>query len=201
VDANVLAFVAAVAALLATPGPTNTLLAASGAAVGVRRSLRLMAAEVSGYFLSITALMLALGGFVAAHPRVSIALKLVASVWLAWCAVQLWRRAGAAFRVDDAPISFRRVFVTTLLNPKGLVFAFVIFPRGGPWEIAPWLAGFAGLVLLVATGWIALGSALARSAGTLATPRRIYLLASLALATFAAVVAGSAVAAVAGAVR
>ena len=53
---DVLPFVAGTVSLLAIPGPTNTLLAASGASVGWSRSLHLLAAELGGYMLAILAL-------------------------------------------------------------------------------------------------------------------------------------------------
>ena len=188
-----LTFVAAVVALLATPGPTNTLLAASGAAAGVTRSLKLLLAENAGYLISISILAVALGPLVAAKPALALAIRLAAAAWLTGCAVQLWAEAGRGFGVADASITMTRVFVTTLLNPKALIFAFVIFPRGTLAELAPWLAAFSGLVVIVATGWIALGATLAYSAGTLVTPRRVWRVAAVGIAGFAVVVAGSAI--------
>ncbi|MES1149390.1 MAG: hypothetical protein ABUL53_09420, partial [Bradyrhizobium guangdongense] len=58
---DVLPFILAAASLLAIPGPTNTLLATSGAGVGVARSLPLLAAELGGYLLSILLLPSVLG--------------------------------------------------------------------------------------------------------------------------------------------
>ena len=43
-----LAFVLSVVALLAVPGPTNTLLATAGGLGGVRRAIPLIPAEVTG---------------------------------------------------------------------------------------------------------------------------------------------------------
>ena len=122
-------------------------------------------------------------------------LKLAASAWLACCAARMWNHAGAEVGARETPISVRQVFVTTLLNPKALIFALVIIPQGPLVRIAPWLAGFSGLVILVALGWITFGALLARSAGHLATPRRIRRVAALGLAVFATVVASSAIAA------
>nr|HML44513.1 lysine transporter LysE [Hyphomicrobium zavarzinii] len=48
-----IAFSLAVLAILGTPGPTNTLLAASGALVGWRRSLPLIGAEGEGFRIAM----------------------------------------------------------------------------------------------------------------------------------------------------
>ena len=49
------------AAILLTPGPTNTILAASGAAMGLRQAKLLPLAEALGYALAI-------GFFLSGHP-------------------------------------------------------------------------------------------------------------------------------------
>lgn len=44
-------FISLVITILLTPGPTNTLLASSGIETGVKKSLKLIPAEVIGYSL------------------------------------------------------------------------------------------------------------------------------------------------------
>lgn len=191
-----ISFAVTVLALLATPGPTNTLLAASGAGTGVRRSLRLVPAEVCGYLVSIMVITGVFGDAIASRPAAAAGLKLAASLWLIYCAVRLWRQAGQGFGMADTAVTMRQVFVTTAFNPKAPIFALVIIPSGGIAEVAPWLAGFSGLTAGVAMLWIAFGAVVARSSGGLATPDRIWRVAALGLAAFATVIAGSAIAAV-----
>jgi len=47
-------FIGLIITILLTPGPTNTLLASSGIQAGIKRSLKLIPAEVIGYFIAIT---------------------------------------------------------------------------------------------------------------------------------------------------
>lgn len=191
-----LTFTLAVLALLATPGPTNTLLATAGAQNGWRQALRLIPAEVTGYLTTILTLLLLLGPAVAAKPNLSVALNLAAGLWLAYSAVRLWREAGSGFTERPAPIAATRIFITTLLNPKALIFALVIFPPAPAGAIAAASLGFAGMVVLVALAWISFGAAIVRGGGGMLTPRAISRIGAVALAGFAALISGSAIAAI-----
>jgi threonine/homoserine/homoserine lactone efflux protein len=191
-----LASALAVIVLLATPGPTNTLLAASGAGAGFAPSVHLVAAELAGYLTSILLLMLVAGPAVSAHPGMQVSLKVAAGAWLAYSAVRLWREAGDGFPASPAPIGFGRVFLTTLINPKALVFALVLFPSGPASDVMAATAAFAVLVMAAGLSWIGFGCLLAGSGAGLLTPRRISRGAAVVLAVFASLVTGSAVAVV-----
>lgn len=182
-------FVLAVLALLAVPGPTNTLMAASGAQRGVVPSLPLMAGELGGYFIAITVWIELVGAAAASQPWVPVVAKLVAAAFLVWSAWKLWANAGRA-DLAQRGITLGRVFATTLINPKGLVFAFAIFPHVGFVERVPYLAVFAGLVITTALGWMTLGSVAARGAAGLLTSSRVERVTALALAAFGVVLAG-----------
>ncbi|MDU6750805.1 MAG: hypothetical protein E6447_24460, partial [Bradyrhizobium sp.] len=71
---DLLTFVLSTAALLATPGPTNTLLATAGASRGARASAHLLLAELAGYLLAILLLRVVLGPVLATAPLVGHAL-------------------------------------------------------------------------------------------------------------------------------
>ena len=155
-------FALTVLLILGTPGPTNTLLATAGGTVGFRRALPLVPAEASGYLISILAIGLALGPVLTAVPALALALRLVVAGYLALLAVRLWRQG--AIDLSSAPVTPRQVFVTTLLNPKALVFALGVIPFGAArWW--PYLLGFLILLVGVALCWIAVGAALGRAAG------------------------------------
>lgn len=51
--------------------------------------------------------------------------------YLLWLAVRLWQRGGDTL-ARGALVTPGQVFVTTLLNPKALVFALGIVPFGAP---------------------------------------------------------------------
>jgi threonine/homoserine/homoserine lactone efflux protein len=157
-------FIIGTLSLLATPGPTNTLLATAGAGGGFRRSLPLLAAELSGYLLAILALRTAIGPIVAAVPAFGVALRVVVVLYLIHLALLLWRH-GESELAAGGPITFRRVFVTTLLNPKAIIFAFTLLPSTAETDtaaLAPWLAALALQIVIVGGGWIAVGALFAR---------------------------------------
>ncbi|KKB77427.1 hypothetical protein VW35_14825 [Devosia soli] len=180
------AFVLAVLGLLATPGPTNTLMAASGAQRGVRNSLHLLAGELGGYAIAITVWIEIVGAVAAREPMVATVAKLVAAAFLYWSAWKLWRTAGTA-DLGQRGITLSRVFVTTLLNPKALVFAFAIFPQLGSVERLPYDAVFALLVIATAIGWMILGALAQRGSAGLLTSARVEQITAMALTVFATV--------------
>jgi threonine/homoserine/homoserine lactone efflux protein len=192
---SVASFVLAVLALLVVPGPTNTLLAASGAAVGMRKSLKLLPMELGGYLIAIALWGHVIGPLVSSYSVFPTVSKLLASLYLVWSAIQLWRHADASLTDSGGLASPRRVFVTTLLNPKALIFALVIFPQTGLSGQAPYASVFAVIVVAIACGWIFAGTLLARSSRGVATPGMVSRIAAMALGLFAVLLAGSAVAA------
>lgn len=149
-------FILGTLSLLATPGPTNTLLATSGAAKGLQRSLPLLAAELSGYFFAIVVLRIAVGPMIAAVPAFGIALHAAVVVYLVYLAVILWHH-GANQVAETGPVTVPRVFVTTLLNPKAIIFAFALLPSAGSTDLMPWLVALGLQIVTVGACWIAVG--------------------------------------------
>lgn len=182
-------FLLAVLGLLATPGPTNTLLAASGAIAGLRRSLHLLVAELGGYLLAIAAYRLVLGPVIHTYPAVGLALKVAVAVYLVFTAIHLWRTGGQS-TIAGTAVRARAVFTTTLLNPKALIFAFAIFP------VEHRLLSLFGVVFCVCVpavgaAWIVAGRALGISVGR-GRENVVRRVASMALLGFAAFLMASA---------
>lgn len=153
------AFLFAILALLLAPGPTNTLMAVAGARGGPGAVLRLLPAEVLGYLAAVLPLALAGAGVLGRWPGASAALTVAAAIWVMLLAVRLWRQ-GTGPR-DAAAVTPARVFITTVLNPKALIFGLVLLPAPQDPAFLPRLALFCLAVLAVAMVW-GLGGALAR---------------------------------------
>lgn len=113
--------------MLAIPGPTKSLLFVSGVSRGFQASLKLIVAEVGAYLISLSVLISALKPVISAYPAMPQLLRVACSIALVYVAVKLWQSGGPAAPTGH-PITVRRVFLTTLMNPKNLIFAFGMFP-------------------------------------------------------------------------
>jgi threonine/homoserine/homoserine lactone efflux protein len=195
-----LAFAVASLALLSAPGPTNTLLASAGATLGWR-AWRLIFVEAAGYTIAICAMVLLLGPALATMPDFVIALKLAVAAWLMWTSVSMWRKGSKALRIEenkelwlstnrrDRLVRKRIVFVSTLLNPKCLVFAFGLMPSAdtGVRNVLSYMAGLALIIMFAGSVWISVGSLIGRAGGTPYVART----ASVILACFSVALIGS----------
>jgi len=189
-------FIIVALALLATPGPTNTLLATSGAASGFRKSLVLLFGEFLGYMIAIAVLIAAMGPIIARAPNFGLALRIVSGLYLLHVAWKLWGHTEEML-LRKGGVSLRQVFVTTLLNPKALILAFAIIPFGSTGDIgksAPWLAALSLLIAIVGSCWIAAGSALQKGMGATASALKCCRPGAIVLTLFAALICGNAIA-------
>lgn len=182
-------FALAVLSLLATPGPTNTLLATAGASVGPRRAARLLAGELGGYLVSVLTVRFVLGPTVASTPAVATALGAAVAVYLVHLAIVLWRHGAAG--AGAGPVTIGRVFVTTLLNPKALVFALVLLPQSGGWrELLPWIGMMAVEIVAIGGAWVVAGASVGHGLGSRLRPGIGYRVSAAVLALLAGLIGG-----------
>lgn len=163
------------ALVLIVPGPTNTLLLSSGLKVGVRRTSPLIAAEALGYVSSIALWGFFLNALAADRPWLPVVVKLLSSVYILFLAAKIWRQSGALQHVTAGPVSLRDMFVTTVMNPKALLFASTLFPLAAFQSAACFwqtIAVFLVVLVPIAIGWSTLGMLLtARRAWASHTPK------------------------------
>ncbi len=188
---TVLQFVSAVLLLLATPGPTNTLMALGGYERGWKKALPLIAGELGGYLAVIAPAATLAVPFFGAYPQASLWAKLGAGAWVLYLSYRLWTSKHSQH--GTAEVSFRQVFVTTTLNPKALIIALVIMPHGAPLVLLPWLLLLAMLVVIAANGWILVGNLMRQTALVEIKPVLVQRVAAGCLMLFAVVLASSSI--------
>lgn len=189
-DFNIPVFIVSTAVILLTPGPTNTLLAAAGLERGTRGALPLLAFELAGYLIAITAWGIFLASAQHHYPWLGILVRVAASCYLAYIAIRIWRSTLALSTAEHGPIGPRALFTATLLNPKALLFASAIFPPHAFDSIQVYVAATALFVfLLVPIGfiWIKFGAAL--GSGRLMNPIKLQRAAAFAIGMFSASIA------------
>jgi threonine/homoserine/homoserine lactone efflux protein len=166
--ARVIAFVTFSAVVAGTPGPSNALLTAVGARVGVRRGVPSLLGQVTGMGTMLFAITLGLGNVLLAYPLALQILKWGGAAILCWMA---WRIATAGH--DDgaanAPAGFLGMAAFQWVNPKGWligVAAITTFLDRRAGGVLAQAAIFAILFSLVALPsclpWLAFGAALQR---------------------------------------
>lgn len=161
-------------AMAATPGPNNTMVAASGATFGIARSLPLNAGIGAGVG-AIMLLVAAFGSAVVADARVGTTLKWIGVVYLLWLA---WKIGSAEPQVQGTesggptkgrPLSFIDGALFQVVNPKlwvmvsGAVVAYGQGTNAGHLGLALLFAVVFGVATLVSVlAWTALGASVGR---------------------------------------
>lgn len=166
-------FLLATWVILLTPGPTNTLLALSGAQVGFLRSLKLLPAELSGYLLPVVPLAVIGTKLLDSWPGLASAIRLCAAIWVLYLAIKLWRQSVKS--IEQGAVTARRVFVTTLLNPKALLFGLVLLPPATDIRFLAYLAIFICSIVAVAALWATAGTAIVKGTIQQTTQRRMWM--------------------------
>ncbi len=125
-----------------TPGPNNTMLLASGANFGFRRTMPHAAGVLVGFLTLIVICGLGLGGVFDAFPLLHALLKWGGVAYLLYLSIKIATASGVGRRkVGDKPLSFRQAFAFQAINPKGWAMALgavaTYLPRGyGRLELA-----------------------------------------------------------------
>ena len=173
-------FVLGALGILLFPGPTNTLLAASGALAGMRKSLRLIPCELVGYLAAIGLWHQTLRPLIALYPSGPLLSKLLACAYLIYTVIKMYNPSPAAC-ASGSSVSPWRTFLVTLLNPKAVVFALLVFDQSK--LNIPEFIVFSALVPCIALLWISLGRPLV-TAGLIKSPLAISRIAAAILVVF-----------------
>ncbi len=109
----VFAFVAAV-----TPGPSNVLLTATGANVGLLRGLPCLFGVALGMGLMMAIVAFGLGGLVLGSPRVLQALNWLGAAFLLWLSWKIATARGGGGGAEEKPVGFLGAAGFQWVNPK-----------------------------------------------------------------------------------
>jgi len=107
-----------------TPGPNNTMLMASGANFGLRRTAPHMAGVCIGFLVLLLSVGLGLGGLFTAFPPLHLALKVAGGAYLLWLAWKLATSKGLGQGASGArPMTFLQAAAFQWVNPKAWAMA------------------------------------------------------------------------------
>ena len=130
-----LLYVAAVALLIATPGPTMLMCMTNALNHGPRRAMTSVAGSVSAVLVVMVLSAMGLGALLAASEAAFTTAKLIGAAYLVWLGVKTFRSDASALTVDgDAAGGSRRSFYLQGLlvgasNPKAMLFFAAFFPQ------------------------------------------------------------------------
>ena len=126
-------FVVTIAAVSLTPGMCMTLAFSLGLSLGYRKTLWMMAGEMTGVVVVVSTTVFLLGWLLRLDPVWFNGLAMVGAVYLLWIARQLWMAdpelSSQGVRGSLTPLSLAALgFTTAIMNPKGWAFMIALLP-------------------------------------------------------------------------
>jgi len=158
-----------------TPGPSNVLLTATGAQVGVLRGMPCLFGVAAGMGLLMFVVAFGLGSLILAHAVILAALHWVGAAFLLWLAWKIATAPHGAATEDRRPIGFVGAAAFQWVNPKSWLVcasATSTYLKAGVGTALGQATALGGLFVLAALPccfvWLAFGSTAQRF---LSTPR------------------------------
>jgi threonine/homoserine/homoserine lactone efflux protein len=166
---HALAFVVFAMVAAGTPGPSNLLLTATGAQVGIMRGIPALIGVSLGMGVMMLTVAYGLGSIVLAHPTLVRALNWLGGAFLLWLAWKIATARGGDGAAARKPVGFVGAAAFQWINPKSWLVcagaaAPFLDPQGG--SSVGQSAAFGLLFLLVSLPscfpWLAFGAILQR---------------------------------------
>lgn len=156
--------------LVFSPGPANIVFAMSGAKVGVRRSIPLLAGIDCVFILKSIVVGFGLGGVLHSHPMLMNIMQLLGSAYLLYLAVKFVYSRSTELENTSKTLSFVDGLLIQALNSKGWLMVFLmftlfteqsqdVFGQNGVTVLILWLAA---LNISMHFVWIAIGELLSK---------------------------------------
>lgn len=167
-------FLVAAFVVAAAPGPTTLQILSHSLTGDPKRPASLIAGAVCANAAMVAATVLGLSALILASQTAFTVLRWVGAGYLIYLGIQYWRARGNASvpAGSRGPWSYRRLFVqaalTSLTNPKGLIFYLAFLPQfiGPGWDpsiqLAVLGATYVGLCIVVDVGYAVAGRMLAK---------------------------------------
>ncbi len=157
-------------AMSATPGPNNTMVAASGARFGVQRTVPHMLGISIGFPVMLLAVSVGAGDILQANKWLQTTLRWVGAAYLLWLAWGIARSPATVDKAHDAgrqPLGFLRAALFQWVNPKAWIIAVgaVVAYTGGERPLAQAMVLaviFAVVCLPCVLLWTSIGAGVAR---------------------------------------
>lgn len=131
-----LLYVAAVALLILTPGPTMLMCMTNALNHGPRKAMTSVAGSVAAVLCVMLLSAMGLGALLAASEAAFTVAKLIGAAYLIWLGIKTFRSEAAVFdgaAKDDSPPQRRSFFLRGFLvgasNPKAVLFFAAFFPQ------------------------------------------------------------------------
>jgi threonine/homoserine/homoserine lactone efflux protein len=113
--------------LVFSPGPANIVFAASGAKVGLKRSLPLMAGIDTVFIIKSVVIGFGFGGVIEQYPLILQLLQFVGSVYIIYLAVGFLLAGRLSETKSVKTLGFKDGVVIQLLNAKGWVMVILMY--------------------------------------------------------------------------
>jgi threonine/homoserine/homoserine lactone efflux protein len=152
-----------------TPGPSNIMLTATGAVVGVWRGIPCLLGVAAGMGLLIFGVALGLGHLVLGHAAVLRLLNWVGAVFLLWLSWKIAVSGDASANAERKPVGFVGATLFQWINPKSWLVGgsaagayLQATPDGALLQSIALAALFVSAALPSGLAWLALGASMHR---------------------------------------